>query len=113
SSRCAAHRILHAELFAEIKSSDFRIFCQVARRAGAKDFSLSHNVRAVSDAKCFAHIMIGNQNSDSPAAQIKDHRLNIVNGLGIDSGEWLVQQDELRFSSQSARDFRTPAFTAG
>src|SRR5262245_41170263 len=98
-ARCRA-RDLHTELFTEIESSNFGVFCQVARRTRAKYSSLSHDVSTVSHSQGFANVVIGDQNSDATAAQIKDYRLNVVNCFRIDAGKWLVEQDKLRLSSQ-------------
>src|SRR5215813_12544817 len=86
----------HAKFFAQIKSSNLSVSCQVARCAGAKYFSVSHNVRPIRHAKCLAHIMIRNQNPDATITQVEDDVLNIIDCFRIDPGKWFVKQNELR-----------------
>src|SRR2546421_3900932 len=104
---------LHSEFFAEIQTPHLRVLGQRARRARAKYFSLSHDIGAVGHAEGFAHIMISNQDPDAAAAQVDEYTLNIVAGLGIDSGKRFVQENELRLSRQRASNFSTPAFASG
>ena len=102
----------HSEFFTEIQTPHVCVLGQVARRARTKYFSFSHNVSAVGDTESFAHIVIGNQNSDAAAPQVQNHTLNIVDGLGIDTGKRLVKQNELRLSRERARNFSAPALAA-
>src|SRR5205807_9569041 len=104
---------LHAEFFTKIKPSYFCIFCQVTRHTRSKNLSFSHDVRAIRNAQSLANIVIRNEDSDSTTAQIKDHALNIVDGLWIDAGKRLVEQDKLWLSRQSSRDFGAAPFTTG
>src|SRR5205823_1573460 len=104
---------LHAELLAQIKPSHFRVFCQVARRAGSENFPLRHDVSTICHPKSFAHVMIGDQYSDSPIAQIENYALYIIDCFGIDSREGLVQQNKLWLRSQRSGNFGSPALAAG
>src|SRR5690349_2509956 len=101
----------HAKFFAQIKSSNLSVFCQVARCAGAKYFSVRHYVRPIRHAKCLAHIMIRHENPNATIAQVKDDILNIIDCFWINSGKWFVKQNELRLSRQRARDFGAATLT--
>ena len=57
--------------------------------------------------------MFGDQNADTPFAQMQDDLLDVDDGDGIDAGEWLVQQHEPRFAGQGSGNLHSPSFTAG
>src|SRR5262245_29778236 len=103
---------LHAELFTEIEAPDFCVFCQVARGTRPEYFSLGHDISAIGHTQSLAHIVIRDEDSNPATAQIEDHALNVVNGLRIDTCKWLVQENELRFSSQGPGDFSSPPLAA-
>src|SRR5262249_33729926 len=103
---------LHAELFAEIEPPDFCVFCQVAGGTGPEYLSLGHNICAIRHAQSFAHIVIGNEDSNPATAQIKDHALNVVDRLWINTRKRFVQENELRLGRQRPGDFGSPALAA-
>src|SRR6185369_14613328 len=49
----------HTKLFAEVQAANFGIICQVAWLARTKNLALGHYVRAVGNAKSFAHVVVG------------------------------------------------------
>src|ERR1043166_6157205 len=83
---CSArtHCDSHAELFAKIKPPPLRVFFPIARGAPAENFSFSHDVGAIRHAEGLAHVVIGDEDADAAPAQIENHTLNIVYGLGVD-----------------------------
>src|SRR5437763_15351142 len=103
----------HTELFAKIKPPHFRIFCQVARRAGTENFSFSHDVSAVRHTQGLTHVVIGYEDADAATAQIQDDTLDVVDRFGIDSGERFVQKNELRFSCEGPRNLSSASFASG
>src|SRR5438046_9023008 len=103
----------HAEFFTEIKATDFCVFCQVARRTGAKYFALGHDVSAICHPEGFAYVVIGNQNSDSAIAQIQNHALNIVDGLRVDARKRFVEKDELGLCCQRASNLSPAPLATG
>src|ERR1044072_6739493 len=103
----------HSELFAEIKPTHFRIFCQVARRAGTKNLPFSHDVSTVSDPQSLSHVVIRDEDADAPTAKIENYALNVVDGFGIDAGKGFIQKNELRFSCESSRNLSSASFASG
>src|SRR5688500_9423639 len=108
---CAA--LSHAEFFAQIESPNFCVFCQLSWGARAKNFTLSHDVRSIGYAESFAHIVIGNQETDSAVAQIEYDILDIVNGFRVDAGERFVQKYILRFGCERPCYLSSSPFAAG
>ena len=60
--------------------------------AGAKDLALRHYIRAVRYAKCFTHVVIGNEYPNTTISQVEYYILNIIYCFWIDSREGLVEQ---------------------
>lgn len=50
---------LQFKSFAQIQSSDIRIFHQFIRFSGAENFAFRHNISSIRHAECFAHVVIG------------------------------------------------------
>src|SRR5258705_1407067 len=74
-------------------------------------FPSSEDICTIGYAECFPHVMIGNEHSDPRAAQVADNFLQILHGEGIDSREWLVEQNKRGFQGQRARDVQAPALS--
>src|SRR6267154_2015524 len=92
---------------------DLGIIAQLRGAALPEYFPTSEDICTIGYAECFPHVMVGNQHTDSRAAQVADNFLQILHGQRIDSGEWLVEQNKRGLQGQRARDFEAPAFTAG
>src|SRR5689334_3267215 len=99
-SRADRASSLHAELFTEVKLTNFCVFSEITRRAGAEYFSFGHDVSAVRHAQRLTHIVIRDEDSDAATAQVENHALNIIDRFWIDSGKGFVQQNELRLGRQ-------------
>ena len=55
--------------------------------------------------------MVGDENADVPVFQFPHNLLDILHGNGVDTGEGLVEHDELRFDGQATRNLRASALT--
>ena len=64
--------------------------------SGAEDLALRHYIRAVSYAKCFAYVVIGDQNTNATISQVEYYILDIIYCFWIDSRERLVEQGHAR-----------------
>ena len=106
------YRLSHTKFFAEVEPADFGVFGQFAWVSGAEDSALRHYIRTVSDAKRLAHVVIGDQDTNTTISQVEYYVLNVINRLWIDSGEWLIEQDVLRFGCKSSGYFSAAPLTS-
>jgi hypothetical protein len=60
--------LLHAEFLAQVKPADFGVFGKFLWLARSENSPLGHDVGAVGNAERLSHIMISDQNSDTPIA---------------------------------------------
>ena len=58
------------------------------------------------------NVVIRDEDAHAALAQVLDDLLDIRDGKRVDTRERLVQQDELRFKREAARDLDTAALTA-
>src|SRR5947209_20152228 len=86
--------LVQSERRPQIYSANFVVSRQALWRAAPEDRSIVNDVRAVSDAQRFAHVVVGNQDTDATIAQMKDDLLDIGDRDRIDAGERLVEQHE-------------------
>ena len=68
--------------------------------------------RPVDELERLADVVIRNKHPDSPRGELAHQLADITDRNRIDAGEWLVEEHELRFGGESARDFSPPAFAA-
>jgi len=92
----------------EVHSADFGIFAKLGRSPGGKHFAILYDVGAMRHTQGLAHLVVGNQDADSLAAQIADDFLDIHHGQGVDPRERLVQQDEGRLKHQRPCNLQPP-----
>ena len=59
-----------------------------------------------------ADVVIGDEDAHTALTQVLDDLLDICDGKRVDTRERLVQQDELRFKREAARNLDTAALTA-
>src|SRR5262249_52455281 len=75
--------------------------------------SFVNYVRVIADAESFAHVVIGDEDSDASFLEEPDDLLYIQHRDGIDAGEGLVEQDEAGTGRERSRDLDAPALAAG
>src|SRR5512133_141005 len=56
--------------------------------------------------------MVGDQDADVPALKAEDDLLDLLDRHGVDAGERLVEQDELRLRREGPGDLHSASFTA-
>ena len=71
------------------------------------------NVSAVGNVQRFAHVMVGNQDAEAAVFELGDQIADFADGNGVDTGQWLVQQDKIWLAGQSSGDFKAPPLTSG
>ncbi len=57
--------------------------------------------------------MVGDDDSDIAIFQFGDNVLDVLDGDRVDSGEWLIEEDEFRVDGEGAGDFAAAALTSG
>ena len=62
-------------------------------------------VGAIDDTKSFAHVVIGDYNTDPFRFEIEDYTLHLRNRDGVDGGEWFVEQQKFRLGDEGSSDF--------
>src|SRR5712672_1235924 len=82
------------EAFAQVHPTDFRIAGQLFGLAVAEDSAIVNDVSAIGYRERFAHVVIGDQDSDAAGPQAADNFLQVENGDGIDPGKRFVEQNE-------------------
>src|SRR5215203_4111293 len=96
-SRTIDTRILvQPEVCPEIDPSHILVRGQGRRCAAAKDGSVVHDVRTIRDAKCFPHIVVGDEHADPSRFQVPHNLLNIGHCDRIDTRKRLIEQYEPR-----------------
>src|SRR5208283_1248391 len=83
------------------------------RRSRGQDAPFADDVGAVADAQCFAHVVIGNHNSDIAFLEEANYLLNVQYGQGIDACERFVEEDEARPRCQRARNLDAATLASG
>src|SRR6266478_1004010 len=81
-------------------------------RAGDLHPSFEHDVGAIHDVERLLDVVVGDQDADAAVAEPGDDRLDVVNGDGVNAGERLVEQQELRLRHEGARDLEPAALAA-
>ncbi len=72
-----------------------------------------HDIGAVHQAERLAHIVVGDQDADTPRGEVAHQFLDVADGDRVDAGEGLVQQHEGRARGDGTRDFDAPPLAAG
>ena len=103
---------MHIESFAQIEPARFGIVDKLGRLSRHADLSLIDDVGAVGHGEGFANAVIGNENAEAPIAHRMDALLDLLNGLGIHSGERLVQKHETGLGGQGAGYLDAAALSA-
>lgn len=101
------------ETVTQVFFADNLVFSQFFRSSLEEDFSFKQQVSTVSNAKCFLHVMVCNQNADVFVFQFPDDVLDIFHGNRVYSGKRFVKHNKFRVDSQTAGNFRTATFTSG
>ena len=70
------------------------------------------DISPVADTERLPHIMVGDQHADAPRSQKPDDFLDFQHRDRIDSGKWLVEQDEAGLGGERASDFDAAALAA-
>src|SRR3990167_8760470 len=99
-------------MLSEINSLHFSIVFEFLRSAGPEDRSIVDDIGAVSDLQGFSDVVVGDEHSDHLGFQMFNDLLNFEYRDRIDSGERLIQQDELRRNYQRTRNFDSPSFAS-
>jgi hypothetical protein len=81
----------------------------VARPLG-KDPSVEKHVGAVAERERFADVVIGDQDADPARAKIEQDAVERLDHERVDSGEWLVEEQESWFERQTPSDLDSPLF---
>src|SRR5262245_38942494 len=101
-----------SETLAEVDLARPRVVGQVLGRTLKQDAPLEHDVRAIRDAQCLAHVVVGDQHAQSPFAQPAHDVLDLAHRDRVDAHERLVQQHERRLAHQRAGDLDAPPLAA-
>src|SRR5258706_11007372 len=101
--------VLQSEVFSEIDFPDLRIGGELQRRAGAQDFAIVDDIGPIRYFQCFPHVMVGDEDPDAHRLEVPDNALDVEHRDGVDSREWLVQEDIPRGYDQRAGDLHPAA----
>src|SRR3990170_1952171 len=82
---------VEVETLAEVDAPDLGIRGQLLRRARAKHMTVPENIGPIRYFQGLAHVVVGDQDADAAAAEVGDDLLNVEDGEGIDTREWLVR----------------------
>src|SRR4051794_9215617 len=102
-----------AEFLAEIKPANVRIVDDVVGATFHQHFPGVDDVGAISEAKCLAHIVVGDEDTDTAIGEMADQRLDVTHCDGINAGKRLVKQHVIRPARKGASDFNAPPLAAG
>ena len=69
--------LLHPEVFAQIHPAHVDVIDNVGRRALRQHTAVADDVGVVTNAQCFAHIVVGDQHPDTAVFQETDDALNL------------------------------------
>ena len=73
--------------------------------AVGNDMSLMHDIGTITDIKCFAHIVVGNQDANASVGQSLNLIFYVRNRDGVDSGKGFVQEDIFRVRGECPSNF--------
>ena len=69
-------------MFAEVYPAHIRILDNLLRRSLCQHCAIADDERVVTDAQCFAHIVISNQDANAALLEEADDALNLDHGDG-------------------------------
>src|SRR5690606_25632679 len=104
---------LKREGLSEVDFAHATVGQNLVRRAARHQLSVVQDIGIAADSKCLPNIVIGYQYSNSALAQVPDDPLYVEHRYRVDAGKRLVEQNELGFGREGARDFHAPALTSG
>src|SRR5262245_14959449 len=84
---CNSETSHQGEALSQIHAADFGVAAQFLRGSGAEDATLIDDVRTIRDRECFAHIVVGDQDSDAAGLEIENYFLQVQNSDGVDPRE--------------------------
>ncbi len=97
-------------MFAEVNLSYLVIVHNFLRAAACKHFASVNNPRMVTDAEGFAHIVVGNQHTNTARLEKADDLLDVDHRNRVDTGKRLIQQDQFGLRRQRTRDLYAATF---
>ena len=77
---------------------------QLLGRARHEHLTVEEQVGTVGDAQRLMHVVVGDEHADVFALQLEDDALDVLHGDGVDTGERLVQEDEVGVDGQGTGD---------
>ena len=104
--------MLESEAFAKVETAYVGIFNELGRIACTQDLTLGHYVCSIRNTERFANVMVRYQDADALLFQIENDLANIVYRDRVDTGEWLVKENELRLGGEAACDLDATPFSA-
>ena len=106
-------RSTHAEVLAKVDAPHHFIADDFVGSAALEDSAIVQNIGTIDNFECFPHVMVGDQNADSPRLQIVDKVADFADGNRINPGKGLVQQQIFGIRGQTACDFHPTPFATG
>ncbi len=104
---------LQLEVFAEVGGARLGVFKELVDGAREENFAFADEVAAVDDGEDLAGVVVGDEDADPFAFEVADHRLDVVDGQGIDVGEGLIEQKQGGLDDEGAGDLKASALSAG
>src|SRR3982750_1024534 len=101
------------ETLSEIDLPDGRITGQCKRRARTEYLSRMNYIGPIHDAQSLADIVVRDEHADARRGQPADDLLDVEDRDRVDSGERLVEQQEIRRQDEAAGDLHAPALSPG
>src|SRR5215469_3649248 len=99
--------------FPQIDPLDLGIASQGFRAAGSENTTIVNGVCAVCDHESLPHIVVGYEDADAGALQVKNDAMQLQYRDGIDARKGLVQQHEAGLDYKRAGNLDAATLTAG
>jgi len=87
---------LKSESFAEVRAPNFRVFDKLGGQPALEYPPLGHDVGSVRDPERLPNVVIGDEDPDTVAFQVKNDFADVVDRERVYPGERFVEEDELR-----------------
>src|SRR3984885_2590148 len=84
-----SREVSKAEPLAEVEAAHILMRHDLVRPALHQHLAVVHNVGAIDDAQCLAHIMVCDQHANSTILEMRHKITDLVHGDRIDACEWL------------------------
>ena len=104
---------LQYEVGPKIFRADILVRSQCCRSPFLKDGTFVQEICPVSDGERLTHIVVGDDHADVLVLELGDDELYVFHCDRVNSGERLVQKDELRIYGQGAGYLAAAPFTTG